>query len=1054
MRGTRLGLAAVAVAIGLTALPAPALAQVQREGTFSCRASALRIDDGQPEGMAIEPIVANQSGPCEDEARQVINEDLMGNGVLQVLAVQTDATPDDPTTAAPADGDGGTALVDDVDLTLTDGMNTIRVAGATARAAVTCTAGQPTLTGSSEVASVTLGTSVIDIPPDQADTDIELGPLGTLHLNDQQVVDGALTQRAVWLETPLGNVVVAEAIADFAGNPCIQTPGTIAIVKQTEPDDPQDFAFSGDLGDFQLDDDGTQPTTPVTPTDGDDQLPNARTFEVQPGEFTVTEAEQAGFRLTDIDCNDADATEDEANRSATIVIDSDEAVACTFTNVKDGVITVVKDTVPDDPQDFRFTGVEDGDGQFELDDDGVEEELKPETDADEQQPSTVSFSRAPGEYPLTEDEVEGFVLSDVDCDDDDSTEDEAERTATIQLAAGEEVTCTFVNEQRGTVRVVKDTDPDEPQDFAFTSDMDEDGFQLDDDGFEPETQPEETDGDDQLKSVAEFSVAPGEHTVTEGETEGFVLRSLDCDDDDSTEDVDTRTATIQLARNETVTCSFVNQRPTGRITIVKDASPDSPQDFAFSSELTEDGEFQLDDDGEDVDGGQETSEDDQLPRARFFDVAPGQYSVTELEQEGFAVESVTCEDASQNSTGDATTRTATIDLADQEEVTCTFVNVPVPPPTTGQIRIVKDANPNDPQDFAFTSEALGPFTLDDDSDPSVDNKREFGGLADGTYAVTESEVAGWTLSGITCEDPTANSSGDTGTRTATITIDAGETVECTFVNDAVTPTECPQGSARNPQGACVVQEAACPPGSTRDGAGQCVVTECPPGSVRSPAGQCVLATVPGDRPVGGEEVPIDSVPGTSPCKGAGFGTLIAIVGTNGRDRITGTNRSDRIFALGGSDRVSGGRGNDCIEGGAGNDNLDGSNGNDLLLGGTGRDILNGGTGRDRLEGAEGNDKLTGGSGNDRLFGGAGRDKLSGGFGNDLLVGGAGRDFIEGGTGRDTVRAGAGNDAINVAESGAGRDTVDCGPGRDTVRISTGDRVRNCERVLVLRRPRR
>jgi hypothetical protein len=264
---------------------------------------------------------------------------------------------------------------------------------------------------------------------------------------------------------------------------------------------------------------------------------------------------------------------------------------------------------------------------------------------------------------------------------------------------------------------------------------------------------------------------------------------------------------------------------------------------------------------------------------------------------------------------------------------------------------------------------------------------------------------------------------------------------------------CPEGSTANAAGQCVVPRGptGCPENSLPNAVGECVlilIGSCPSNSVLNAAGQCVLLA---DQPVGVGIVPLEQT--TGPCRRARFGGQFGLLGTNGRDRITGTNRSDRIFALGGADRVSGGRGNDCLDGGSGNDNLDGSNGNDFLYGSTGRDILNGGTGADRLEGVSGNDKLVGASGNDRMSGGAGRDKLSGGLGKDTINGGAGNDSIDGGNGRDTIRGGTGNDAINVATAGSGRDVVDCGPGRDVVRIGAGDRHRNCERVLVLRRPR-
>jgi hypothetical protein len=412
-------------------------------------------------------------------------------------------------------------------------------------------------------------------------------------------------------------------------------------------------------------------------------------------------------------------------------------------------------------------------------------------------------------------------------------------------------------------------------------------------------------------------------------------------------------------------------------------------------------------------------------------------------------------------------------------------------PCTGRVTVVKNAVPDDPQDFSFTGLTTVPFVLDDDPASADPPRARTFDLAPGAYTVAEVPVAGFQLRDVSCVGDEGATAAPNG---ATVDLQADEDVTCTFLNisDAICPpgsvlndqgqcvrteTQCPPGSTFNDQGQCVVAEITCPPGSTAQGGecvanetacppgstfspqGQCVVTEtqCPAGSVRNELGQCVSTQIVAeDVPRGGVVVPLADVPGAddSLCSRPGFGANVAIVGTNRGDRITGTNQSDRIFAFGGRDRVSGGRGNDCVEGGSGNDNLDGSNGADALLGDVGRDILNGGTGRDRLEGGAAADKLIGGSGSDRMIGGNGIDKLSGGLGNDRLEGGGSRDYIEGGHGADRVSGGSGNDAINVAESGPRRDVVDCGPGRDVVRIDVSDRIRNCERVLVLRSPRR
>ena len=104
---------------------------------------------------------------------------------------------------------------------------------------------------------------------------------------------------------------------------------------------------------------------------------------------------------------------------------------------------------------------------------------------------------------------------------------------------------------------------------------------------------------------------------------------------------------------------------------------------------------------------------------------------------------------------------------------------PIP---TGRIRVVKDAQPDDEQNFAFFSQELGNFVLDDDSDPTLPNSRIFGNLAPGEYAVKEPPVTGWNLAGIVISDPDGGSSVDLAAGTATIDLDPGESITVTFIN--------------------------------------------------------------------------------------------------------------------------------------------------------------------------------------------------------------------------------------------------------------------------------
>jgi hypothetical protein len=109
-------------------------------------------------------------------------------------------------------------------------------------------------------------------------------------------------------------------------------------------------------------------------------------------------------------------------------------------------------------------------------------------------------------------------------------------------------------------------------------------------------------------------------------------------------------------------------------------------------------------------------------------------------------------------------------------VTATFL-------TVGSVRIVLDSVPDDPQDFEFDPTLGVPnFFLDDDADPTLPNSRVM--TEDpGTYFVfQDGEPPGWELTAIACLDPDGGSGGDVGDLVATIDLDLGEAVQCTFTN--------------------------------------------------------------------------------------------------------------------------------------------------------------------------------------------------------------------------------------------------------------------------------
>lgn len=227
----------------------------------------------------------------------------------------------------------------------------------------------------------------------------------------------------------------------------------------------------------------------------------------------------------------------------------------------------------------------------------------------------------------------------------------------------------------------------------------------------------------------------------------------------------------------------------GAITIIKDAIPDSPQEFDFDGDL---GSFTLVD-------GQGGAGNDSIT---FNDLDAGTYSATELgPPDGWTLEDVSCEVEGDESETSISGATASIDLAAGEHVTCTFTNKKEPgppPPELAAITIIKNAVPNDDQEFSYSS-TLGGFSLVDDGSGN-DNSITFEDLDAGSYSVTEdTPPTGWSLDTLSCEDP------DGGTTvsgaTASIDLDADEHVVCTYVNTltlGVPPTTPPPPGAPPP----------------------------------------------------------------------------------------------------------------------------------------------------------------------------------------------------------------------------------------------------------------
>ena len=306
-----------------------------------------------------------------------------------------------------------------------------------------------------------------------------------------------------------------------------------------------------------------------------------------------------------------------------------------------------------------------------------------------------------------------------------------------------------------SITIVQDSIADAPQDFAYSVTCASGpcgAFTLDDD-----------DDATRARSVTGQDVPAGTYTVSQAAVAGWTLSAIACDTGEAVSLADRR-VTITLAEHEQVTCTFTDRSPS--ITIIENATPDGPQDFAFTGcQGAGCSQFVLDDDPGPA-----------HPRSvSGAGLAPGTYTITQAAVPGWSLTSLTCD---TGESVDLAARRVTITLAADEHVTCTFAD------TSASITIVQDSQPDSAQDFAFTGcqgAGCSQFSLDDDTDPARARTVTGGGLAPATYTITQDAVTGWKLTGLACN---TGESVDLANRRVTITLGANEQVTCTFTTTA------------------------------------------------------------------------------------------------------------------------------------------------------------------------------------------------------------------------------------------------------------------------------
>ena len=410
-------------------------------------------------------------------------------------------------------------------------------------------------------------------------------------------------------------------LADFTGDVTISNCGVVKITKNIIPaNEPGNFTFNHNL--ILIPPDASD-TSFILMNHG-----SSKTYDnVAPSvtSYVITEADPtaSNFDLFEIDCDKSNITVDEnlGNRSVTFDFAVGDQVDCTFTNRKRGKILVDKVTVPAGSSQ-KFTFNPSWGSNFMLADGDAKAD---------------SGYLVPGSYSVAELTQTGWDLTSATCSDGTNNSIDP---AAISLGAGQVVTCTFTNTQRGKILVDKVTLPaGSAQKFTFNPSWGA-SFDL---------------ADADAANDSGFLV-PGNYSVSESSLTGWDLTSASCDDNDATTGPDA----INLDPGETVTCTFTNTQR-GRILVDKVTTPaNDPTKFTFSPSWGS--QFMLADQDAKADSGY---------------LLPGvSHSVSEGPTTGWVLTSSSC------SNGDSPSN---IVLDPNETVTCTFNNAL----QTGAIRISK-----------------------------------------------------------------------------------------------------------------------------------------------------------------------------------------------------------------------------------------------------------------------------------------------------------------------------------------------------------------------------
>ncbi|PIE34247.1 MAG: hypothetical protein CSA55_01215 [Ilumatobacter coccineus] len=242
------------------------------------------------------------------------------------------------------------------------------------------------------------------------------------------------------------------------------------------------------------------------------------------------------------------------------------------------------------------------------------------------------------------------------------------------------------------------------------------------------------------------------------------------------ENFDAAAGTFDVPKNPTdePRCTFTNTAQRGTIVINKTVDG-AGGDFTFTASWNDAlgspvGDVVL----SPSDGGTVTQ--------TWTDVLVGAYTVVEAVDPAYD-QTVTCTESgpAADDGSSASGVTGLIDLDAGETVTCSYTNT-----ERATVIVVKDADPDDDQafEYAFSGGTVNEtFSLVDDGSTPATNVWSTTVSPHVDYTVLETLESNWDLDSVTCDTATTPVT-QAGAEGVSFTPDSGQTITCTFVNDA------------------------------------------------------------------------------------------------------------------------------------------------------------------------------------------------------------------------------------------------------------------------------